>query len=442
MGNSKSRGDDRYLSSHNGKHEIKKQVYCPICNLAFLPKTLYSVIDAHIESHKNPDDLISIPEDHFFPKAEEKILPIRGRISTLKVPWSVSHCEIQVSRENLLRDSKLKLLSMTCEELRSEFHIKFLGENSSDAGGLTKEWLNLIVVEFLSEKNQFFELTKCENPKYIPVRTTKNSEYYRLFGIVLGKAVLENIPLNCELCRVLFKHLLGKSCSMRDVKYIDADLYNSTKYMLENSVDGVFFESFSVVNGKGSINLIDGGDSVPVTEENKETYILLRIEYEVYGAFAPAIERIKEGFFSVIPENYLEGLGYKELNYMISGNPFINLHDWMSNTEYSGEFSPSHKVIIWFWECVCRLQQPQQRRLLQFVTGTSQVPIEGFSNLKTIRGDAAKFKIIPVSFTTFALPRAHTCFNRLDLPVYSDKAVLQKALNDVLSHHIFGFGID
>lgn len=360
----------------------------------------------------------------------------------MKVPWSVSHCEIQVSRDNILKDSKTQLLAMTCEELRSEFHVKFQGENSSDAGGLTKEWLNLVVNELLAEKNSLFERTKCENPKYIPVRTGRSSEYYRVFGIVLGKAVLENVPLNCEVCKVVYKHLLGKSCSLRDVRCIDEDLYRSAKFMLENSVDGVFFETFSVESDKGSVNLIDGGDGVQVTEENKETYLLLRIEYEVYGAFASAIELIKEGFFTVIPFEYLEGLGHEELNYMVSGNPHINLKDWMSNTEYSGEFSPSHQVIIWFWDCVCRLQQSQLRKLLQFVTGTSQVPIEGFSKLKTIRGEEAKFKIIPVSVDSFALPRAHTCFNRLDLPVYANKPALQKALNDVLSYHIFGFGID
>lgn len=442
MGNSKSKDGDYFLSSRNGKHKIKKEVICPVCNFSFSPNTLYSYIDEHIESHNTKQDPVKIPEDHFFPKSESKIYPIRIKISSLRVPWSVSHCELQISRDSILKNSKDLLLRMSANDLRSEFHINFMGETSSDAGGLTKEWLNLVISELLAEPNNLFVLTRCENPKYIPVKHSREVDDYKLFGIILGKAVLENIPLNCVLCRVILKHLLGKTCNLRDVKFQDFDLYRSISFMLENPVDGVFFETFSVQSNNRVYNLVDAGETVSVTDDNKEAYVLLRTEYEVYGGFSLAMESIKEGFFSVIPFEFLKGIGHEELNFMISGNPFINLNDWMVNTEYTGEYNSEHKVICWFWEMVCGLDQSKLRKLLQFVTGTSQVPIEGFGKLKTVRGDPARFKIIPVSFESFLLPRAHTCFNRLDLPIYPNKVVLKKALDDVLNYHVLGFGID
>jgi E3 ubiquitin-protein ligase HUWE1 len=60
--------------------------------------------------------------------------------------------------------------------------------------------------------------------------------------------------------------------------------------------------------------------------------------------------------------------------------------------------------------------------LLQFVTGTSRVPPEGFGGLKGINGPT-KFSIHK-DFNSEHLPKAHTCFNQLDLPEYPSKEML------------------
>jgi hypothetical protein len=331
---------------------------------------------------------------------------------------------------------------MNAESLRSEFHIHFTGETSYDAGGLTKEWLSLMILELFSSDLGLFHLTTCENPSYLPVFHNRNIDYYKLFGLILGKAILENIPLNCSLCRILLKHLLGKTCSLRDVKYQDVELYNSLTYMLENNIDGVFFETFSVENAGQVFPLTQDGQDLMVDDSNKMTYVLLRTEYQVYGAFSYAVNAIKEGLFTVIPFEIFKGINYKDLKFLICGNPFVNIKDWMTNTEYAGDFCSSHPVINWFWEVICGFSQENLRKFLQFVTGSSQVPVEGFSKLKTLRGDPAKFKIVPVSADDFPLPRAHTCFNRLDLPKYRNKIVLKQALEEVVNFHLLGFGID
>ena len=62
-------------------------------------------------------------------------------------------------------------------------------------------------------------------------------------------------------------------------------------------------------------------------------------------------------------------------------------------------------------------------RLLQFVTGTASLPYEGFAALRGAVGHARKFCIERWG-NPDALPRAHTCFNRLDLPPYPSFQVL------------------
>ena len=74
--------------------------------------------------------------------------------------------------------------------------------------------------------------------------------------------------------------------------------------------------------------------------------------------------------------------------------------------------------------------------------GTSRVPIEGFKTLKTLRGDPAKFTLQSAEYYKKSLPTAHTCFNRLEIPLYTSKNELKEAIKFVIKYHTLGFGLE
>lgn len=74
-----------------------------------------------------------------------------------------------------------------------------------------------------------------------------------------------------------------------------------------------------------------------------------------------------------------------------SGLPDIDLDDLRANTEYSG-YCATSPVVRWFWEAVSEMDKQQRAQLVQFVTGTSKVPLEGFKALQGI-GGPQKFQI-------------------------------------------------
>jgi len=76
---------------------------------------------------------------------------------------------------------------------------------------------------------------------------------------------------------------------------------------------------------------------------------------------------------------------------------------------------------------------------LQFVTGTSRLPSEGFKGLRGVNGPQ-KFNIHK-DFDSSKLPRAHTCFNQLDLPNYPTKEVLIEKLTVAVTEGKEGFGM-
>ncbi|EPR57742.1 HECT-domain (ubiquitin-transferase) domain-containing protein [Toxoplasma gondii TgCatPRC2] len=84
------------------------------------------------------------------------------------------------------------------------------------------------------------------------------------------------------------------------------------------------------------------------------------------------------------------------------------------------------------------LDEQQRAAFLQFVTGTSRVPLGGFKFLVGMRGPQ-KFSI-QRAYGENKLPTAHTCFNQLDLPGYSSKQLLKKKLLLAITEGKEGFG--
>ena len=57
-------------------------------------------------------------------------------------------------------------------------------------------------------------------------------------------------------------------------------------------------------------------------------------------------------------------------------------------------------------------------------------------------GNYRKFNIQSINKSDSLYPRAHTCFNKLDLPLYDSQAELEAYLSIVISTEITGFTIE
>ena len=127
------------------------------------------------------------------------------------------------------------------------------------------------------------------------------------------------------------------------------------------------------------------------------------------------------------------------------GVPDIDIKDWKLYTEYMGGYSSQgakHKVIKWFWKFVESCSSEEKARLVQFVTGCSRLPAQGFRALVSNDGKLRNFNIQSVSKKDSVYPRSHTCFNKLDLPMYESKSELETYMSCITSGDVFGFTIE
>ena len=128
-----------------------------------------------------------------------------------------------------------------------------------------------------------------------------------------------------------------------------------------------------------------------------------------------------------------------ELELLISGMPSIDLADLKANTEYHG-CGLRDPLVQWFWNVLHSLSQEELALFVQFVTGTSKVPLGGFKDLEGMRGPQ-RFQIhLASSAKPESLPTSHTCFNQLDLPKYASEEKMRERLLLAIKECSEGFG--
>ena len=113
------------------------------------------------------------------------------------------------------------------------------------------------------------------------------------------------------------------------------------------------------------------GSKVPVTEQNKQEYVALKCAFRMEYAIKKQLAALREGFFEVIPREYIQIFNEQELELLISGLPQIDVEDLRLNTEYH-KYTPQSLQMQWLWRALRSFDQADRARFLQFVTGTSK----------------------------------------------------------------------
>jgi hypothetical protein len=178
------------------------------------------------------------------------------------------------------------------------------------------------------------------------------------------------------------------------------------------------------------VDLKLNGRTIPVIDANKDEYIRLVSRYRLLSSCEDQLGALLIGFYEVIPPTLISIFTFQELELLLCGLPYIDVVDWEASTVYKegSVITKSSPTMCWFWEVVREMSPTQQAQLLQFSTGSSRVPLGGFRELQTHSGETCPFTILGVPRERKMFPEAHTCFNRLELPVYRSRDELKKYL--------------
>ncbi|KAF8985613.1 hypothetical protein BDQ17DRAFT_1289804 [Cyathus striatus] len=354
------------------------------------------------------------------------------------------NCQIKIRRNHIFEDSYAEIMRQTPNDLKKRLMIKFDGEDGLDYGGLSREFFFLLSHEMFNPFYCLFEYSAHDNyTLQINPASGVNPEhlnYFKFIGRCLGLGIFHRRFLDAYFIVSFYKMILKKKVTLADLESVDAELHRGMTWMLENDITDVIDETFTTTEERFgemvTIELKPGGEDVPVTEENKKEYVDLVVEYRISKRVKEQFEAFMSGFSELIPQDLITVFDERELELLIGGMSEIDVDDWTKFTDYRG-YEVNDEVIQWFWKCVRSWPPERKSRLLQFATGTSRIPVNGFKDLQG--SDGPRRFTIEKSGDPSQLPKSHTCFNRIDLPPYKDYASLEQKLTLAVEETV-GFG--
>lgn len=340
-----------------------------------------------------------------------------------------------VRRDQLVIDACKHFRLLKNKDFQKPLFIFFADEEGLDSGGVTREFYFLLSQEILNPLNALF-CKKSNNSYHInpgsKIANFAHLEYFEFIGKLIGKAVLDLQMINLPFSNVIYKKICGKPVGFDDLELVEPIIYESLKKLTtmtskELEILGVTFTaSIDDFGRNNTIELIENGKDKLVTKENVQQFVKVYAEWYMITSVKEQLDKILTGVYSVIEKERFQIFDEKELELLVCGSRELNVRDWKLNTVYEGynENSPAIKL---FWDAIQEMSRVERLKLLQFITGTSCVPVEGFRELnpsfsvtKLFHGSSNHYPIV------------HTCLNRIEIPLYDNvkhcKAMLLKAI--------------
>ncbi|KAJ3342352.1 hypothetical protein HDU93_002468 [Gonapodya sp. JEL0774] len=341
----------------------------------------------------------------------------------------VGQVHIAVRRSNIFEDGYAEIMRYNATELKKRLMIKFTGEEGLDYGGVSREFFFLLSHEMFNPLFCLFEYSAHDTyTLQINSHSSVNPEhlnYFRFIGRVVGLAIFHHRFLDAFFVSSFYKLILGKKVVLKDMESMDAELYRSLQWMLDNPIAGILDNTFSVEEENFGVtttyDLKPGGRDIPVTDENKEEYVELVTQWKVDRRVQEQMSAFLSGFYEFVPKDIVSVFDERELELLIGGIADIDVEDWRKNTDYRGytENDEASKV--------------GEEALLGLFISILFLDLQG--------SDGPRHFTVEKAGDPGQLPKSHTCFNRLDLPPYKSYDLLVQKLGIAVEETV-GFGVE
>lgn len=345
---------------------------------------------------------------------------------------------LRVRREHLIFDTLAQLSGKT-RELKKQLKVQFAGEEGVDAGGVQKEFFQLIVRQLFDPAYGMFTYSEDSRQFWFNQNSLESESEFELIGTIIGLAIYNSVILDLRFPSVVYKKLLGQKPTLKDLEDMNKELGRGLRQLLEyadNDVEDVFCLNFTISEEVyGAVNvkpLKENGDNIPVTNENRQEYVDLYVNYMLEDSIKKQFTAFQRGFYRVCGGSALKLIRPEELELFVCGDSNeLDIDDLEQATAYQHytKESPSIKNL---WAVVREMSSEDKKKFLTFATGSDRVPCKGVSHLALV--------ITRDGPDSNRLPTAHTCFNQVLLPDYSSKQKLKEKL--LLSiNNCEGFGL-
>ena len=374
---------------------------------------------------------------------------------TLNIDKKEQYAKLIIDKNNIFESSFKQFKEINNKKLKVPMRVVFLGEEDNDEDVVNKYWYSKIFEEIFSKERKLFRENTNESLGkntllFYPEYPGMNMEYYEFFGKLILKSFFDRVNIKgFNLNNIVLNPVIKRKITVEDIKYYDMNLYKILKQINDSNIKGNkdlekynFTWKIKDENNKiKEIELIENGKKIFLNDENKFQFIEKVIYQEAKAPYEKQIKSLNLGIFPILDENLKGIFSIDELNFLFHGQTEIDINDWKENTDYKGDYNENHKVIKMFWDKIKKLNQSELSKVLQFSTWLTNIPIDGFGDLKSFEGKIQKFTIEPfINYSSeddskyeFRPMEANPSFNRLILPEYPNSKEMDKAFEIILN---------
>jgi len=359
----------------------------------------------------------------------------------LQVPLNLPEflvCVLRIDRQHLVQ-SALQQVTLRLGDLKKPLKIVFLGEDGIDEGGVRKEFFQLLTARLFDPQCGMFQYSEASRLHWFNPNSFENMQEFRLIGIMFGLAIYNSVILEIRFPLAIYKKMLGLPVGLGDLRQLDPELHKGLCDLLtypdpdaiEETYGRTFAVQAEVYGAQMLIPLKPGGETIPLTKDNREEYVRLYASYLLEDSIRKQYDAFNGGFREVCSADMLQMFRPEELELLVCGSPELDFQGLERECRYDG-FTKDSPTVRNFWAVVHGMDEAEGKRLLRFCTGSDRVPIRGLASLPFVlarNGDDSDM-----------LPTAHTCFNHLLLPDYATKEKLKAKLL-LAMNNCTGFGL-
>ncbi|OUM62658.1 hypothetical protein PIROE2DRAFT_31615, partial [Piromyces sp. E2] len=241
-------------------------------------KTRILHIDAMVQMSQEFEDAfvnhaLVIHAQHFL-QDSSSISNLEDNLKDVTCPYLV----LEVRRAHLVEDV-LNQISKKEKDLKKPLKVKFVGggEEGMDQGGVQKEFFQIITAQLLDQQYGMFTYDTETRYSWINGASLESEKHFELVGIVIGLALYNGVILAVNFPRLMYKRLLDEEPTLEDIKLAFPALGKGLEQMLnwtDGDVGDIFMRSFQIsyeVYGQvKTYNLVENGENILVTNENRE----------------------------------------------------------------------------------------------------------------------------------------------------------------------------
>ncbi|GMR31997.1 hypothetical protein PMAYCL1PPCAC_02192 [Pristionchus mayeri] len=374
--------------------------------------------------------------------------------------------KVSIKRDELIKSAEAALIG--CSGHRAMLEVSFEGEAGTGFGptlefysAISKElqlaslklWSGSVVKGVGEDIDQEFVSSPYglhPNAVAYGVKSSGGSsrvKKFELIGRLMAQSLIDARMLDLPLSPLFHSWLIGDQArvGLPELEMLDPQLYKSLRALtLTDEADFEHLEQYFTLPGNEAFELIKGGKNKPVTKTNVIQYVKLVVRWRLREGVAREMEAMRRGFCSIVDSTHLSIFTADELDQLLCGCPDDAGDKVWGAEAIAASIKPDHGYshdsdqIKWLVQMLSSFNKEEQRRFIQFCTGSPRLPVGGFRALNPPLTIVRKSPAYGSSDEE--LPSAMTCYNYLKVPPYSSYEIFFErftvALQFVTSFHL------